>query len=65
MSPRKSRGHMWSHPKKGKQLFQGRYRRDNEGEREFILVNCERPRDRVIPFNSHEDAKYAGWIKSK
>lgn len=47
-----------------KTVYNGHYRMV-EGEREFILVNTTKPRDRVIPFNSHEAAKQAGWRKKR
>lgn len=58
------RGSLWKHPKKGKQLFLGKYR-FVRGEREFHLVNCARLKDKVIPFNSSVAAQSAGWKIAK
>ena len=56
------RGSLWSNKKYGKTLYRGKYR-TVKGEREFILVNEAKPKDKVIPFNHHAIAKQALWKK--
>lgn len=57
------RGSLWKN-RKYKGLYRGKYRFVG-GEREFILVNEARPKDKVIPFNATELAKQAGWSVAK
>ncbi len=57
------RGSLWKN-RKYTGLYRGKYRRVG-GEREFLLVNEARPKDKVIPFNAPELAKQAGWSVAK
>lgn len=50
---------MWTHKKFGKKPFVGRYERDKDAERVFVL----RRGKRKISFESWQMAKKVGWKK--
>lgn len=55
------KGSIWKHKKYKARDYRGTYRRNSDGEREFVL-RCEKPAHNVS-FESHEAAKALGWAK--
>lgn len=54
---------IWKHKKYGKRTYSGHYRRDQNGEREFILVaNLKSGKFHIISMESSVMAKGLGWV---
>lgn len=54
----------WKHPSRYNQIiFKGNYERDKDNKRKLVLTQQNKNPARYCLFESHEEAKKAGWEK--